>query len=121
MLSVAVQPTALDDKSYDRQRTSRKRAAVLAQVGRHEFDPRGFEVIEDEPIVYWWSKEFLARYAAAPKLASVAPVRTGCLQQATTFGFLGQRGIYREVSASPCGLGLERLGANRQMPDGFRS
>lgn len=75
--SVASQPTPLDDKSYDRQRTNRKRAAVLAQVGRYEFDPRGFEVIEGEPIVYWWSEEFLKKYAAAPKLGKVAPVRTG--------------------------------------------
>jgi hypothetical protein len=75
--SVAVQPTPLADKSYDRQRTNRKRAAVLTQVGLYEFDPRGFEVIEGEPIVYWWSKEFLERYAEAPKLGQIAPVRKG--------------------------------------------
>jgi len=84
--SVAAQPTPLADKSYDRQRTNRKRAAVLAQVGRYEFDPRGFEVIDGEPIVYWWSKEFLARYAAAPKFESTAPVRTGvCTSDNTRF------------------------------------
>lgn len=75
--SVASQPTPLDDKSYDRQRTNRKRAAVLCQVARHEFDPKGFEVIEGEPIVYWWSKEFLERYAKAPKLGATTPVRVG--------------------------------------------
>ncbi|MEO7037029.1 MAG: BREX-6 system adenine-specific DNA-methyltransferase PglX, partial [Polyangiaceae bacterium] len=77
VVSVATQPTPLDDKSYDRQRTSRKRAALLAQVGRHEFDPRGLAVIEGEPIVYWWSKEFLSKYAEAPKLGNAAPVRQG--------------------------------------------
>ena len=56
LVSVAMQPTPLDDKSYDRQRTNRKRAALLAQVGRYEFDPKGFEVIEGEPIVYWWPR-----------------------------------------------------------------
>ena len=75
--SVGLQPTPFDDKSYDRQRTNRKRAAVLAQVGRYEFDPKGFEVIEGEPIVYWWTKDFLERYAKAPKLGEVAPVRLG--------------------------------------------
>jgi hypothetical protein len=75
--SVAVQPTALDDNSYDRQRTNRKRAAVLAQVGRYEFDPRGFEVIDGEPIVYWWSRPFLAKYAAAPKLGQRSPAKFG--------------------------------------------
>lgn len=75
--SVATQPTPLDDRSYDRHRTNRKRAAVLAQVGRYEFDPRGFEVIEGEPIVYWWSTEFLKRYAAAPKLQDGSPAKFG--------------------------------------------
>ncbi len=79
VVSVATQPTPLTDKSYDRQRTNRKRAAVLAHVGRHEFDPRGFGVIEGEPIVYWWSKEFLGKYAAAPKLGEMAPVRQGLI------------------------------------------
>jgi hypothetical protein len=75
--SVAIQPTPFDEVNYDRQRTNRKRAAVLAQVGRHEFDPKGFEVIEGEPIVYWWSKEFLARYAATPKVGQASPARFG--------------------------------------------
>jgi len=75
--SVAAQPTPLDDKSYDRQRTNRKRAAVLSQVGRYEFDPRGFEVIEGAPIVYWWSNEFLEKYAAAPKLGRACPIKVG--------------------------------------------
>jgi hypothetical protein len=75
--SVAVQPSPLSDKSYDRQRTNRKRAAVLAQIGRYEFDPRGFQVIEGEPIVYWWTDEFLKRYAEAPKLGETTPARQG--------------------------------------------
>ena len=75
--SVALQPTRLDDNAYDRERTGRKRAATLAHVGRHEFDPRGFAVIEGEPIVYWWSKAFLARYAAAPKLGTRGRARGG--------------------------------------------
>ncbi len=84
VVSVATQPTPLDDKSYDRQRTNRKRAAVLAHVGRYEFDPRGFKVIDGEPIVYWWSAEFLARYAAAPKLGEQHTVRYGLSTQNNT-------------------------------------
>jgi len=75
--SIAIQPTPLDDHSRDSERTNRKRAAVLAQMGRYEFDPKGFEVIEGEPIVYWWSKDFLARYASAPKLKDLAPAKKG--------------------------------------------
>lgn len=52
-------------------------AALLVQVGRHEFDPKGFEVIDGEPIVYWWTEDFLAKYAAAPKLGDVAAIRSG--------------------------------------------
>lgn len=75
--SIAMQPTPLDDHSRDSGRTNRKRAALLAQVGRHEFDPKSFAVIEGEPIVYWWTKDFLARYAIAPKLGEVARARGG--------------------------------------------
>jgi hypothetical protein len=67
-LSVAIAPTPRDEREESMPALARKRAAVLAQVGRHEFDPKGFAVIDGEPIVYWWSKEFLERYAAAPKL-----------------------------------------------------
>ncbi|MBK8256775.1 MAG: BREX-6 system adenine-specific DNA-methyltransferase PglX [Polyangiaceae bacterium] len=69
-----VDPTA-------RVRTDEHRSAItaglLAQVGRHEFDPRGFEAIEGEPIVYWWTRDFLSQYAVAPKLGELAPVRLG--------------------------------------------
>ncbi|NOU34912.1 MAG: BREX-6 system adenine-specific DNA-methyltransferase PglX [Polyangiaceae bacterium] len=75
--SVAMQPTPLDDKSYDRERTKRKRGALLAQLGRHDFDPRGFEVIGGEPIVYWWSPSLLSQYAAVPKLGETSPARFG--------------------------------------------
>lgn len=78
-LAVGMQPTPPEDRARDGGRTARKRAAVLAQVGRHEFDPRGFDVIEGEPIVYWWTKDFLAKYAAAPKLGEIAPVRQGLI------------------------------------------
>jgi hypothetical protein len=77
ILSVATQPTPLADRSYDRERTNRKRAAVLAQVGRYEFDPKAFAVIEGEPIVYWWSKTFLDRYANAPKLGQTHSAKQG--------------------------------------------
>ena len=77
--SVGMLPTPIDDRSYDRQRTGRKRAAVLAQVGRHDFDPRGFAVIDGEPIVYWWTREFLREYADAPKLGNICPARAGAV------------------------------------------
>jgi hypothetical protein len=76
-VAVALQPTPPTDHARDGGRTARKRAAVLAQVGRFEFDPRSFAVIEGEPIVYWWSKELLERYSSAPKLGATAPAWQG--------------------------------------------
>jgi hypothetical protein len=75
--AIALQPTAPGEKYWGRDRTDLKRAAILSQVGRYDFDPRGFAVIEGEPIVYWWTKDFLDRYAGAPKLGQIAPVKQG--------------------------------------------
>ncbi|PKN56526.1 MAG: SAM-dependent methyltransferase [Deltaproteobacteria bacterium HGW-Deltaproteobacteria-14] len=75
--SIATQPTPLDDTTRDGRRTARKRAAVLAGVGHHTFDTRRFRVIEGEPLVYWWTPEFLARYAATPKLGERWPTKFG--------------------------------------------
>jgi hypothetical protein len=75
--SVAVQPFSFDDRSYDRERTARKRAATLAQVGRYEFDIDALYVVPGWPLVFWWSPPFLATYAAAPKVARAAPIRQG--------------------------------------------
>jgi hypothetical protein len=74
--AIALRPTPTEDRASIGM-TNRKRAGLLAQVGRYEFDPKGFEVIEGEPIVYWWTKDFLARYARAPKLGTVSPARFG--------------------------------------------
>lgn len=74
---VAVQPTALNDNAYDRQRTGRKRAAVLAHVGRYEFDPRGFELIEGEPLVYWWGEPEFDLFRRFPPLGRSLPVAAG--------------------------------------------
>jgi hypothetical protein len=76
-MAVAIRPHGPDEIVRDDGQPSRTQAALLLHRGRHEFDPRAFEVIEGEPIVYWWTKEFLARYAAAPKLGQVADVRQG--------------------------------------------
>ncbi|MBE9093664.1 MULTISPECIES: BREX-6 system adenine-specific DNA-methyltransferase PglX [unclassified Tychonema] len=67
-ISIAMQPTPLDDNSYDRQRTKRKRAAVLAQVGRFEFERDRFNAIKEKPLIYWWDDDFLQRYAGTIKL-----------------------------------------------------
>lgn len=101
-ISIAVQPTPLDDRARDAERTARKRAALLLQVGRHEFDPRGFEVIDGEPIVYWWSKEFLTKYGRAPKLGQQSPARaTQGLYNNTRFTRWWHEVPRQDISGSP--------------------
>lgn len=76
-VSVALQPTPLDDTSRDSERTRRKRSATLCHEGRYEFEPAALKVVPEWPVVYWWDEEFLARYDAAPKLGEIAPARQG--------------------------------------------
>ncbi len=82
--SIAMQPTPLSDKSRDNARTARKRASVLLQVGRFEFRLKSLAVIRGIPLVYWWSSQELASYAAAPKLGDHTPARKGLCTGADT-------------------------------------
>lgn len=75
--AVALQPTAPGEKYWGSDRTPLKRAAILAQRGRYTFDPRGFGVIEGEPLVYWWSAATIRDYAEQPKLRTESPTREG--------------------------------------------
>ncbi len=75
--SVALQPTPLDDKARDSERTQRKRAAVLAQVGGHRFKTAVLEQLAEAPLIYWWSDQMVANYAESPKLGDVSPARFG--------------------------------------------
>jgi hypothetical protein len=75
--AIAVQAGPLADPRRDAGKPFRRHAALLTQTARYEFDPGDFAVITGEPVVYWWTKEFLQSYASAEKLGDVAPVRTG--------------------------------------------
>lgn len=79
--SFALQPTPLSDKSRDNGRTTRKRAAVLAQVGRHDFSPTSVATVPGRPLLYWWRQAELETFARAQLLGTkylVTPgVKTG--------------------------------------------
>ncbi|WP_223278469.1 BREX-6 system adenine-specific DNA-methyltransferase PglX [Nostoc sp. 'Peltigera membranacea cyanobiont' 232] len=87
--SIAIQPTPLDDNSRDSGRTKRKRAAILLQIGRFEFWSERFDVIKGKPLVYWWDKEFLNRYAEARKMGDETDVKQG-MATANNIRFLRQ-------------------------------
>ncbi len=75
--SVAIRPHSPEEVVRDDGQPHRTEAALLLHRGRYEFDPKGFDVVEGEPIIYWWTKDFLVRYANAPKLGDVSPARFG--------------------------------------------
>jgi hypothetical protein len=75
--SIALQPTPPTDTSYDRARTSRKRAATLCHEGNYTFDPNALKVVPEWPLIYWWTASFLDLYARTPKLGEVSPARSG--------------------------------------------
>jgi hypothetical protein len=77
--SIALLPTPFNDKSYDRSRTDRKRAAVFAQTGKHEFSLLELAAVTGEPIVYWWNPDFLSRYVKSPKVGALSPARAGAV------------------------------------------
>jgi len=67
--SIAMQPTSLDDKTRDSQRTKRKRAAVLAQVGRFDFEPLRARIVPTAPVLYWWAPSLLEAYEKGAALS----------------------------------------------------
>jgi hypothetical protein len=78
--SVAVQPTPVGDRSYDRERTKRKRAAVACQVGRYTFYEQSLQVVPEWPVVYWWSEFELSLYEQFPTFSEFG----GALQGIST-------------------------------------
>jgi hypothetical protein len=75
--SSAQMPTPAADTSYDRARTSRKRAATLAQEGLYQFCAMELMVVPEWPLVYWWSDEILGMYNIHPLIGSRAPAKEG--------------------------------------------
>jgi hypothetical protein len=74
---IVIRPYPPSEIVRDDGQPPRTWAALLCQRARFEFDPSAFRVIDGEPIVYWWSKELLERYASVPKLGEVALIRVG--------------------------------------------
>ena len=75
--SIALQPTPIDDRSRDSDRTLRKRAATTCHVGRYEFVPSELKVVPEWPVVYSWNAAQLREYQSVPKLGKIAIIRQG--------------------------------------------
>jgi hypothetical protein len=72
---VALQPTPPSDRTRDGERTARKRAATMCQVGRFVFKVADLGAVDETPVIYWWDEAFRKAYREAPKLGEVAPAR----------------------------------------------
>jgi len=73
--AVAIQPTAPGEKYWSRDRTCLKRAAVLVQRGRFQFEVERLRVVPEWPLVYWWGKAMLNLYGDFPLVGDVSPSR----------------------------------------------
>jgi len=77
--SVALQPTSLDDRSYDRARTQRKRAATLSGLGFCKFNVRPLLRILEAPLTYFWTESYLLWYFDHQILVSMCPAKQGLI------------------------------------------
>lgn len=75
--SIALAPTSPTGRSRTADHLEKTRSGLLGQLGRYEFEVRGLRVVPGEPLLYWWSEEFLKQYADAPKLEDESPARFG--------------------------------------------
>lgn len=87
VLSTALQPTSPYDNSYDRARTSRKRAATLCHVGHYQFAPTALKLVPEWPLVYWWDPDLLRKYETGPLFIDRYKVTVG-LQTGNNYRFV---------------------------------
>lgn len=52
-------------------------SGLLSQSERYEFTVASLAAVPGNPLIYWWSREYIEAYRAAPKLGDVAPVQQG--------------------------------------------
>ncbi len=74
--AVALRPNSPEEVQRDSKQPRRAAAALLLHRGRYNFTPVALKVVPEWPVIYWWPKEFLERYDAAPKLAETCPARS---------------------------------------------
>ena len=76
-ISIASTPTDLFERVRSSEEIRKKIAGLLCGSKRFEFHTDRFEVIKDEPLIYWWDEDFLKRYAETPKLGDESPTKKG--------------------------------------------
>jgi hypothetical protein len=74
---VALAPTDPQERLRTKEELEKKRAGILCQVGRHDFDAAALKVVPEWPLVYWWSDDLLGTYQKAPLVGDVSPAYKG--------------------------------------------
>ena len=74
----------LRNGSSAREETTIALRAQADGTGRFSFNAEELRAVPGQPIVYWWSKEFLDQYRKAKRLGEVAPARQGTATPDTT-------------------------------------
>jgi hypothetical protein len=77
IVSLAHCPTAREDKSRDSERTSRKRAATIAQEGMLSFCLIDLQVVPGWPLIYWWGKAEINAYSTLPLTGDQCKIAKG--------------------------------------------
>lgn len=72
-----VQPVKRNLVVRDLTQILRNVSGLIAPYQRFDRPVRVFEVIQGQPLIYWWDDDFLKRYAETPKLEEESPVRQG--------------------------------------------
>jgi hypothetical protein len=75
--AVAQCPTDREDRSRDKERTSRKRSATLAAIGVYEFDYTNLRVIPGWPLLYWWTDETIDLFRKHKLIGDECETRRG--------------------------------------------
>ncbi|WP_411876401.1 BREX-6 system adenine-specific DNA-methyltransferase PglX [Vulcanococcus limneticus] len=70
-------PTPAPDISYDRARTSRKRAATISHEGIYRFQTSELRSIPDWPLVYWWDQDIFRLYGHLRLIGESSPAKIG--------------------------------------------
>ncbi len=76
-LSIAISPTDPVARTRTLEHFGSLSAGLLSQVGRFDFEQGAVSVIDESPVIYWWSLAQRRWYGEAEKLGSIAPVRQG--------------------------------------------
>jgi hypothetical protein len=75
--AIAIRPIPPNQVIRDLAQHRRLQREILLGTGRFDFHPDDLRVVPGQPLIYWWSREFLERYGSAKKLREESPARMG--------------------------------------------